>query len=186
MLEGYARQCHLWLELGLQSAHDRTLAVIRRGHTRAVFEDAAARSRDRGFYVCAHVILGLPGEGRQEMMETAEFLSSQPVQGVKVHQLQIITGTPLESMYRQDRVASLDIGEYLQLVCDFLERLRPDITIHRLMSEALDDSLLLAPRWQEGKSQFISAIERELGIRGSRQGSRWLLERGRGGIDDEY
>jgi radical SAM superfamily enzyme len=89
-------------------------------------------------------------------------------------------------MYRQGRVASLDIGEYLQLVCDFLERLRPDITIHRLMGEALDDSLLLAPRWQEGKAQIISAIERELRLRGSRQGSRWLLEKGRGGTDDEY
>lgn len=188
MLEGYARRWHLWLELGLQSAHDRTLAVIRRGHTRAAFEDAAARSSGRGFYVCAHVILGLPGEGRREMMETADFLSSQPVQGVKIHHLQIIAGTPLEAMYRCGRVAPLGLDEYLQLVCDFLERLRPDITIHRLMGDVLDDSLLLAPRWPEGKAQVISAVERELRLRGSRQGSRWLPDKGKngwGGADDE-
>jgi hypothetical protein len=186
MLEAYARRWHLWLELGLQSAHDRTLAAINRGHTRAAFEDAVARSSGRGFYVSAHVILGLPGEGHQEMMETADFLSSQPVQGVKIHHLQIISGTPLEAMYQDVRVAPLGLGEYLQLVCDFLERLRPDITIHRLIGETLDDSLLLAPRWQEGKAQIITAVERELRFRGSRQGSRWLPEKERGRTGDEF
>ncbi len=177
MLEEYARRWHLWLELGLQSAHDRTLALIRRGHTRAAFEDAAARSSGRGFYVCAHVILGLPGEGRREMLETADFLSSQPVHGVKIHHLQVIAGTPLEAMYRNGQVTPLEPGQYLQLVCDFLERLRPDITIHRLMGDVLDDSLLLAPRWLEGKAQVIGAVERELRLRGSRQGS-YLEEQG--------
>jgi hypothetical protein len=189
LLEEYAQQWRLWLELGLQSAHDCTLAVIKRGHTRASFEDAAARSSGRGFDVCAHVILGLPGEGRREMMETADFLSSQPVQGVKIHHLQIIAGTPLEAMYWCGRVAPLSLDEYLQLVCDFLERLRPDITIHRLMSDVLDDSLLLAPRWPAGKAQVISAVERELRLRGNRQGSRWLPdkgEKGRGGTEDEF
>jgi len=188
LLEGYARQWHLWLELGLQSAHDRTLALIKRGHNRASFEDAVARSSGRGFGVCAHVILGLPGEGRREMMATADFLSSQPVRGVKIHHLQIIAGTPLEAMYRCGRVAPLGLDEYLQLVCDFLERLRPDITIHRLMGDVLDDSLLLAPRWPAGKAQVISSVERELRSRGNRQGSRWLKEKsekGRGGIEDE-
>jgi radical SAM protein (TIGR01212 family) len=177
MLEEYARRWHLWLELGLQSAHDRTLSVIKRGHTRAAFEDAVARSSGRGFYTCAHVILGLPGEGRQEMMETADFLSSLPVQGVKIHHLQIIAGTPLEPIYRSGGVAPLNLDEYLRLVCEFLERLRPDIVIHRLMGDALDDSLLLAPRWPEGKSQVINAVERELRLRGGRQGSRLVPDK---------
>jgi radical SAM protein (TIGR01212 family) len=171
MLEEYARRCHLWLELGLQSANDRTLAIIKRGHTRADFEDAVIRSSGRGFYVCAHVILGLPGEGRREMLETGDFLSSLPVQGVKIHHLQVIAGTPLEAMYQCGQVAPLNFSEYLQLVCDFLERLRPDITIHRLMGEVLDGSLLVAPRWQQGKAAVINAVENELALRGSRQGS---------------
>ncbi|MGD0153625.1 MAG: TIGR01212 family radical SAM protein [Thermacetogeniaceae bacterium] len=169
MLADYARQWHLWLELGLQSAHDRTLAVINRGHTRADFEDVVARSRDRGFYVCAHVILGLPGEGRREMLETADFLSSQAIQGVKIHHLQIIEGTPLAEMYRRGQAPPLELEQYLQLVCDFLERLRPDIIIHRLLGEVLDDGLLLAPRWGVGKAQIIGAIEQEMGSRISRR-----------------
>lgn len=172
LLAQYARQWHLWLELGLQSAHDRTLALIRRGHTRADFEDAVARSSGRGLFICAHVILGLPGEGRREMLETAEFLSALPIQGVKIHHLQIIEGAPLASMYRNREVEPLDLGQYLQLVCDFLERLRPDIVIHRLLGDVLDDNLLLAPRWKAGKAQVIGAVERELRSRGSRQGSR--------------
>jgi hypothetical protein len=95
MLGEYAQQWHLWLELGLQSAHDRTLALIRRGHTRAAFTDAIDRSSGRGYYVCAHVILGLPGEGRREILETADYLNSQAVHGVKIHHLQVIAGTPI-------------------------------------------------------------------------------------------
>jgi hypothetical protein len=188
MLEQYARRSHLWLELGLQSAHDRTLAVIKRGHTRAAFEDAVARSSDRGFYMCAHVILGLPGESRREMLETADYLSALPVHGVKIHQLQVVAGTPLEAIYRQGQAPLLEFDQYLQLVCDFLERLRPDITIHRLMGDVLDDSILVAPRWPEKKAQVISAVERELRLRGSWQGSRRISDRGeniRGGTVDE-
>jgi radical SAM protein (TIGR01212 family) len=179
MLDEYARRCHLWLELGLQSAHDCTLELIRRGHGRAAFEDAVARSRGRGFYVCAHVILGLPGEGRREILETADFLSSQPVQGVKIHHLQVIAGTPLADIYRDGQVAVLRLDQYLQLVCDFLERLRPGIIVHRLLGNVLDDSLLLAPRWPEEKAQIIDAVERELQLRGTRQGSRWISGEGK-------
>jgi hypothetical protein len=124
------------------------------------------------------VILGLPGEGRREMLETADFLSSQAVQGVKIHHLQVIAGTLMEAMYRSGQVAPLEPDQYLQLVCDFLERLRPDITIHRLMGDVLDNSLLLAPRWPSGKAQVIGAVERELMLRGSRQGSRWISYKG--------
>lgn len=178
MLADYARRWHLWLELGLQSAQDRTLSLINRGHTRADFQDAVARSSGRGFYVCAHVILGLPGEGRREMLETADFLSSQPVHGIKIHHLQIIEGTPLAAMFRNGQLAPLEFEQYLQLVCDFLEKLRPDITIHRLMGDVLDDSLLLSPRWDLGKARVISAVEQELRFRESRQGSRWMASKG--------
>lgn len=176
LLEAYARRSHLWLELGLQSAHDRTLSLIRRGHTRADFEDAVLRSSGRGILLCAHVILGLPGEGRREMLETADFLSSLPVHGVKIHHLQVIAGTPLAAMYQDGRAPVLELEQYIKLVCDFLERLRPEITIHRLLGEVLDGSLLLAPRWPAGKAQVISAVEQELRLRGTRQGSRYLQD----------
>ncbi|NPV28494.1 MAG: TIGR01212 family radical SAM protein [Firmicutes bacterium] len=173
LLAEYAARWHVWVEYGLQSAHDRTLLLLNRGHTRADFEDAVARSQGRGLFLCAHVILGLPGETREDMLETALFLSSQPIQGVKIHHLQVIENTPLAEMYREGRVQTLGFEEYLSLVCDFLELLRPDLVIHRLVGEVLESRYLLAPHWGVGKAQVLSAIEKELELRGSRQGSKW-------------
>ncbi|MGB9792982.1 MAG: TIGR01212 family radical SAM protein [Thermacetogeniaceae bacterium] len=173
MLEEYARRWHIWLELGLQSAHDRTLHLINRGHSRRDFEDAVVRSQGRGFLICAHVILGLPGESREDMLETAAFLSSQGIHGVKIHHLQVIENTPLAEMYRRGEVRALEFMEYVDLVCDFLEYLRPDIVIHRLVGDVLDSSYLLAPRWDVGKAEVIRTIEKELEQRNSQQGSRW-------------
>ncbi|MDH7577849.1 MAG: TIGR01212 family radical SAM protein [Bacillota bacterium] len=173
LLAGYARKWHIWLEYGLQSAHDRTLLLINRGHTRADFEDAVVRSQGRGLFLCTHVILGLPGETREDMLETALFLSSQPIQGVKIHHLQVIEHTPLAELYRKEQVQPLSFKEYVSLVCDFLELLRPDLTIHRLVGEVLDSSYLLAPRWGVGKAQVLNAVEKELELRRSRQGLKW-------------
>lgn len=173
LLEEYARRWHIWLELGLQSAHDRTLELINRGHTRRDFEDAVARSQGRGFMICVHVILGLPGESRDDMLKTADFLSTQGIHGVKIHHLQVIENTPLAEMYRRGDVKALEFMEYVSLVCDFLEHLRPDIVIHRLVGDVLDSSYLLAPRWGIGKAEVIRAIEKELERRNSHQGSKW-------------
>jgi len=173
LLEEYASRWHIWLELGLQSAHNHTLALINRGHRRDDFEDAVARSQGRGIFLCAHVILGLPGELREDMLETAVFLSSQGIQGVKIHHLQVIDHTPLADMYRRGEVKTLTFMEYVGLVCDFLEHLRSDLVIHRLMGDVLDSDYLLAPRWNVGKAQVIGAIERELERRNRRQGSKW-------------
>ncbi len=173
LLAEYTGKWHIWLEYGLQSAHDRTLFLINRGHTRADFEDAVARSQGRGLFLCAHVILGLPGETREDMLETASFLSSQPIQGVKIHHLQVIENTPLAEMHQENRVQTYSFEEYVPLVCDFLEWLRPDLVIHRLVGDVLDSGYLLAPRWRVGKAQVINAIEKELELRQSRQGFKW-------------
>lgn len=173
LLEEYAGRWHIWLELGLQSAHDHTLELINRGHRRCDFEDAVARSQGRGILLCAHVILGLPGESREDMLETAVFLSSQGIHGVKIHHLQVIENTPLAEMYRRGEVGTLNFMEYVELVCDFLEHLRPDIVVHRLVGDVLNSGYLLAPQWNVGKAEVIGAIERELERRNSHQGSKW-------------
>jgi radical SAM protein (TIGR01212 family) len=173
LLEEYAGNRHVWLELGLQSSHDRTLCLINRGHRRSHFEDAVARCQGRGIYICAHVILGLPAESHQEMLDTADFLSAQPINGVKIHHLQVIEQTPLADRYRRGRLSTLSFEEYLPLVCDFLEHLRPDLTIHRLIGESLESDYLLAPRWHRNKTEVLEAIENELNGRGTCQGSRW-------------
>lgn len=171
LLDEIASRYHVWLELGLQSCHDRTLELINRGHRVRDFVDAVSRCRDRGFFICAHVILGLPGESREDMLATADFLSSQPVDGVKIHHLQVIDGTRLASMYRQGLVPVFTIASYVRLVCDFLERLRPDMVIHRLLGDTLEHEHLLAPVWKAGKAEILGMIEHELARRESSQGS---------------
>lgn len=169
LLAGYAERTYLWLELGLQSSVDRVLEGINRGHDTAAFVDAVRRCTARGIRVCAHLILGLPGETREEMLATAELLNGLGVAGVKLHQLHVMKGTRLEEMYRNGGVRLLELAEYASLVCDFLERLAPQVLVHRLVG---DGGLnLVAPEWGASKFVCLNAINAELERRGTRQGS---------------
>lgn len=171
LLGEYGQRTYFWLELGLQSPHDRTLRLINRGHDFAAFATAAAGARERGIRLCAHVILGLPGESREEMLATAGILNDLGVNGVKLHLLHVMRGTPLEWMYRRGEVSMLERDEYVGIVCDFLERLNPEISIQRLTGDGGRD-YLIAPLWSLQKFEVLNAIDRELERRGTRQGSR--------------
>jgi radical SAM protein (TIGR01212 family) len=170
LLEGYARDRYVCLELGLQSAHDRSLDWMNRGHHVDAFVDAVERCRGRGLDPCAHVILGLPGEDHADMMVTADLLAALPVNGVKIHNLHVVRDTPLEAMYRRGDVSLFGRDEYVNLVCDFLERLPPEMVIHRLSGDAPPE-YLVAPAWCLDKQGLLRAIEAELARRDSRQGS---------------
>ena len=172
LLADLARDRLLWLELGLQSAHDDTLRLINRGHDAACFARAVRAAADRRLEVVAHVILGLPGEGLQEMAATARYLSSLPVQGVKIHLLYVVRGSALEGLYRQGGYRPLEEGEYVRLVADFLELLPPHLVIHRLTGDPHPEELV-APAWCRDKSRVLAGIREELARRGSRQGSAW-------------
>lgn len=167
-----ARERLLWLELGLQSAHDHTLRLINRGHDAACFSDAVREAAARGLEVVAHVILGLPGEGPAEMATTARFLGGLPLQGVKIHLLYVVRGSGLEEMYRRGRYTPLSEPEYVQLATDFLELLPPRLVIHRLTGDPHPEELV-APAWCRDKSRVLAGIRTELARRGSRQGSAW-------------
>jgi radical SAM protein (TIGR01212 family) len=170
LLEGYAGDRFVCLELGLQSRHDRSLDWMNRGHHFDAFLDAVARSQGRGLDLCAHVILGLPGEDRDDMLATADALAALPVQGVKIHNLHVVRDTPLEGMYRRGEVRMMEFAEYVGVVCDFLERLPADRVIHRLNGDAPPD-YLLAPAWCLDKQAILRAVQAELTRRDSRQGS---------------
>ncbi|MEW5945611.1 MAG: TIGR01212 family radical SAM protein, partial [bacterium] len=121
LVESYAGKYHVWLELGLQSARNRTLRFLNRGHTVETFEAAAARAkRRRGIHVCAHVILGLPGETRRDMLASAGVLTRAGVDGAKIHLMHVLGDTPLERMYREGKLATFTMHEYARLVCDYL------------------------------------------------------------------
>ena len=176
LLQQYARDRYVCLELGLQSIHDRSLDWMNRGHHLDAFLDAVARCQARGLDLCIHVILGLPGETPADMLATADALAALPVQGVKIHNLHVVRDTPLEKMFHTGTVRMLELDEYVQIVCDFLERLPPALVIHRLNGDAPPE-YLVAPQWCRDKPGILSAIHAELARRESWQGKHCASNR---------
>ncbi|MFZ5448497.1 MAG: TIGR01212 family radical SAM protein [Thermodesulfobacteriota bacterium] len=172
LLAAYARRRLVWLELGLQSAHDATLQRINRGHDVACFTAAATRAAVRGLKVVAHVILGLPGEGPREVAATAAYLGRLPLHGVKIHLLYVIKDCGLASLYQQGEYVCLTEDQYINLVVDFIERLPAHLVIHRLTGDPHPEELL-APAWCLDKSRVLQLLREEFTRRGSRQGDRW-------------
>lgn len=170
LLEEYHRNTYFWLELGLQSCHDRTLTYLRRGHDYACFLDAYQRAKARGLRVCVHVILGLPGERREDILATAAEMARLNVDGIKLHLLHVLRGTPLGDSYLAGQISTLQMREYVELVVDFIERLPPHTLIQRLTGDGPRD-LLLAPLWSLNKWEVLNAIDAELERRGTHQGS---------------
>ncbi|MGQ9688522.1 MAG: TIGR01212 family radical SAM protein [Desulfobaccales bacterium] len=172
LLEDISRHRLLWLELGLQSAHDDTLRLINRGHDVACFSRAVRAAAERGLEVVAHVILGLPGETPAHMAATARYLGGLPLQGVKIHLLYVIRGSTLENLFLAGKYQPLLEPEYISLVADFLELLPPHLVIHRLTGDPHPEELV-APKWCRHKARVLTGIRKELARRGSRQGSAW-------------
>lgn len=169
MIGAYRKDHLVWLEYGLQSAHDQTLQAINRGHSAECFERAVRMTHDFGLNVCAHVILGLPGENRRMMLETAKFIAHLPVQGVKIHLLYVIRGAPLARLYEKGTFRCLERDEYANLVADFLELLPPDTVIQRLTGDP-GKSDLLAPEWAIHKMENLKCIQDTLERRETWQG----------------
>jgi len=156
ILEPWLYRRLVWLELGLQSANDQTLELLGRGHDAAAFTAARALARRFGIPVLAHVILGLPGEGVEEMVRTARYLADLDVEGVKIHHLQVIRETRMERMLTEGRVVPLSWESYPSLVTAFLEELPSSTVIHRLLSDAPAE-VLIAPEWP-ARAKVLQAI----------------------------
>lgn len=170
LLTGFAGKTYLWVEYGLQSAKDRTLAAINRGHNAEAFADAVARTRGRNILICGHVILGLPGETRKDMLDTARFVADLNLDGIKVHLLYVVRGTGMEALYNEGKYSCMEQDEYVETVCDFLELLPPDMVIQRLTGDPHPQELA-APQWALGsKSRTLEKINHELARRDSWQG----------------
>ncbi|MEA3432527.1 MAG: TIGR01212 family radical SAM protein [candidate division WOR-3 bacterium] len=172
LLESYTEKYHIWIEYGLQSAHDRTLRLINRGHNFAQFEDAVYRTQNRNILICVHIILGLPGETREDMLETVRILSHLPINGVKIHHLQVIENTKMAEDYREGKFNTLSFNEYLSLAVDVIELLPQNVVIQRLLGDVLDESILVSPRWNLKKHEILSCIDKELVRRDSYQGAK--------------
>lgn len=157
------RRKFVLLEYGVESTLDSTLQRIHRGHDFACAADAIRRTADRGIPVGVHLILGLPGESREQMLHHAEVLSTLPVDTLKLHQLQIVRGTAMAREYAEhpEHFHLFDVDEYALLVVDFLRRLRPDIAVERFTSQSPRD-LLIAPDWGIRNYEFVEKVKRIL------------------------
>jgi len=171
LVQSYTDRYEVWLEYGIQSVHDRTLKMINRGHLYEDFEDAVMRTLGRGIKICTHVILGLPGESHEDMMVTAQKVSALPIDGIKIHHLYVAKGTPLERLYREGKVKVMSVEEYVPLAADFLERIRSNISVQRLVGDTHGD-VLVAPVWKMSKAAVFDAISAELRRRNSYQGAK--------------
>jgi len=169
LLAEFAERTWLAVEYGLQSIHNRSLAWINRGHDYAAFLDCVARSQARQLRVGAHVILGLPGESRDDMRATARELTRLGIHSVKLHNLHAVENTPLADLVRRGEVRLLGLDEYVAIVVDFLEQLSPACVVDRLSGDAYPDCLV-GPAWCLEKSRVRQAIEAEFARRNSWQG----------------
>ncbi len=161
----------VWIELGLQTIHPKTAAFIRRGYPLSCFEDTVRRLKEAGLTVIVHLILGLPGESRDEMLQSVDYLAhfSPDIDGIKLQLLHILKGTDLASLYEEHPFALFTMDEYADFVITCLEHLPPSMVIHRLTGDG-PKRLLAAPAWSADKKRVLNTITRRLKERDTWQG----------------
>ncbi|TDQ40289.1 TIGR01212 family radical SAM protein [Aureibacillus halotolerans] len=162
---------YLWVELGLQTVHQSTADLINRAHDYTTYVEGVEKLRKHGIRVCSHIINGLPMETHDMMMETAQEVAKLDVQGIKIHLLHLLKGTPMVKQYEKGQLEFLQFGEYVELVANQLELLPPEMIIHRITGDGPPD-LMIGPMWSFNKWEVLNAIDKELEKRGSFQGSR--------------
>ena len=169
LISSYNDKYEVWIEFGLQSIHDKTLQLINRGHNYKCFEEAYYLTKKYGIKVCTHVIIGLPGETKQDILKTAQKLAELNVDGVKFHCLCLLENSPLINF---KDFSPLNEDDYVNIVCDFLEILPPTTTIHRLGANGKNDKLI-APLWLKSRFGTVNKINNELTRRHSFQGAKY-------------
>ena len=163
---------YLWVELGLQTVHERTALLVNRAHDFTLYVEGVEKLRKRGIRVCTHIINGLPLEDRDMMMETAREVAKLDVQGIKIHLLHLLKGTPMIKQYEKGMLEFLGKEEYIRLVADQLEILPPEMVVQRITGDGPID-LMIGPMWSVNKWDVLNGIDQELAERGSWQGKHF-------------
>ena len=170
-LEDLNNRTDLIVELGLQTIHESTSILINRGHTLEQFEEAVLELRKRNINVVVHIINGLPFETKEMMLNTIKYLNKLDIQGIKIHMLFILKDTPILNLYNTTNFHILSKEEYIDVVIDQLELLRPEIVIHRITGDPIKE-LLIEPTWLLKKFSVLDDIDKEMVKRDSYQGKR--------------
>ena len=173
LVDEFAEQHYVSLELGIQTIHDSSLDWMNRGHHNDVSLEAMERTKNRKFEICLHIMLGLPGETHSMMMATARQVAAWSPPGVKIHNLYAVENTPLANQVRSGEVRLQELDEYLEVLADFLELLPPEMVIERISGDA-PPSNLVAPKWCLQKGSIIKLLNEKFERRESFQGSRYL------------
>lgn len=171
LLEEFAQNRYVCLELGLQSMDDAILRQINRGHTLDEYLEAIERADHRGIDICTHLIYGFPGETRRGFLKTAELIGSLPINSLKLHQLHAVKGTALADLYDRGTFTPLTHQEYVAAACDFLERIPAHVAIQRLYGSA-PLAIRVAPSWDLKNNQMWYSVINELKRRNTWQGCR--------------
>lgn len=172
LLEELNHKKPVWVELGLQTIHEKTAAYIRRGYPLSCFAAAVKELRKRKLDVIVHTILGLPGESREDILETISYLNHMDIQGIKLQLLHVLKGTDLAEDYLAGKFRVYTMEEYIDLVIDCLEHLSPEIVVHRLTGDGPKD-LLLAPLWSSAKKTVLNTLHHQCKVRGAWQGKQY-------------
>lgn len=173
MLEELAQNHYIQLEYGLQSANDKTLGRMNRGHTVADYTTAMQLSTGRGIELCTHLITGLPAETADDAHHSLQTAITAGSTGLKIHNLHVVKGSRLGEEYQQNPFKLTTLDEHVRLVCDMLEQTPPEIVIHRLWGAATTKDRHIAPDWCLDHNRVRRAIELEFAARGTRQGSNY-------------
>lgn len=163
------KRTYLWVELGLQTVHERTAKLVNRAHDYATYVEGVNKLRKHNIRICTHIINGLPLEDRDMMMETAREVAKLDVQGIKIHLLHLLKGTPMVKQYEKGMLDFMERDPYIQLVADQLEILPPEMIIHRITGDGPID-LMIGPMWSVNKWDVLNGIDAELATRDSYQG----------------
>ena len=161
----------VWIELGLQTVHEKSAEYIRRGYTLDVYDKAIEDLRKIGVTIITHIILGLPNESRQDMLESVVYAGERS-DGIKLQLLHVLKGTDLCKDYESEKFATLPLETYIDLLCDCIEYLPPHVVIHRLTGDG-DKNLLVAPMWSADKKRVLNAVQKALRDRNITQGSKY-------------
>ncbi len=172
LLSEINERTYLWIELGLQTIHEKTARLIRRGYDLDCFKNAVNNLHKRNIRGVVHLIFGLPNETKKQILDTVKYISHIDLYGVKIHSLYILYGTDLYQYYLKNNFNILEKDEYISLVTDAIELLPPSIVIHRLTGDGPRDDLY-KPRWGLDKLSVLTSIDKELKVRNSYQGYKY-------------
>lgn len=165
----------IWIELGLQTVHEKTAQYIRRGYPASCFSHAVRQLHQRNIPAIAHVILGLPGEDLEMMLQTVDYINSLPIMGIKLQLLHVLTGTDLAKDYRSGLFSALSMDDYLEILIACICRLSPDTVIHRVTGDGPRE-LLIAPLWSRDKKRVLNGLHRRMRLENAYQGKNYNME----------